>query len=355
MNINELSAVVNLRVVEPRLPEIENLETFLKSDLTPPPQIIGGVLHQGRKMVLGGTSKSNKSWCLLNLAMSVASGQEWLGRPCARAKALYINFELHAWALYQRVVAIEAARPECTGLDDMLAFWNLRGHNADLTLLRPKLEEQLTQHEFGLIILDPAYKLLGDRDENSNGDIAGLMNEFEGLAQRTGAAIVIAHHFAKGDSMWKDPMARLSGAGAWARDADTIMSLTPHEEDDCFTVSAIMRNLPPLSEFVVQWDYPVLRRVNDLDPDSLRRPQAINKVCRGREFVEVVLGNAGLSFSRVVEVAAEKLDMSLATTKRYLSRLKEAGVIDHIGSLYWARHQPSTRSSAGEGSGLTSL
>ena len=33
-----------------------------------------------------------------------------------------------------------------------------------------------------------------------DGEIAGLMNELEQLAQRTRAAIVIAHHFAKGDS-----------------------------------------------------------------------------------------------------------------------------------------------------------
>jgi hypothetical protein len=52
-------------------------------------------------------------------------------------------------------------RPECKGLGDTLHVWNLRGHNADLTLLRPKLEEQLARHQFGLIILDPAYKVLG--------------------------------------------------------------------------------------------------------------------------------------------------------------------------------------------------
>ena len=54
-------------------------------------------------------------------------------------------------------------------------------------MLRPKLEEQLARHQFGLIILDPAYKVLGDRDENANGEIAGLMNEFEALAQKTRA------------------------------------------------------------------------------------------------------------------------------------------------------------------------
>lgn len=94
------------------------------------------------------------------------------------------------------------------------ALWNMRGHNADLTLLRPKLEEQLAKHKFGLIILDPAYKVLGNRDENANGEIASLMNEFEAMAQKTRAAVVVAHHFAKGDSTTKSAMDRMSGAGA---------------------------------------------------------------------------------------------------------------------------------------------
>jgi RecA-family ATPase len=34
------------------------------------------ILHQGCKMILGGTSKSSKSWCLLDLGVSVASGQK---------------------------------------------------------------------------------------------------------------------------------------------------------------------------------------------------------------------------------------------------------------------------------------
>jgi RecA-family ATPase len=112
---------------------------------------------------------------------------------------LYINFELHPWAIAQRLNALAAARPQCRGIGETLHVWNLRGHNADLSTLRPKLEEQLDRYQFGLIILDLAYKVLGDRDENANGDIASLMNELEALAQRIGAALVVVHHFAKGE------------------------------------------------------------------------------------------------------------------------------------------------------------
>ena len=224
-------------------------------------------------------------------------------------------------------------------MGDTLHVWNLRGHNADLTLLRPKLEEQLAKHEFGLIILDPAYKVLGDRDENANGEIAGLMNELEALAQRTGAALVVAHHFAKGDSTAKSAIDRMSGAGAWARDPDSILVLTPHEEEGCFTVSTILRNLPQLEEFVVRWDYPRMLLANELNPDALRRPQAKNKVCSDREFVEAVVGAESRNYKGVVTRAREVLEMSEASVNRYLSRLKEAELICHSGGLYWAAHK----------------
>src|SRR6516225_9048145 len=205
----QIDIAVDLGVVPPPLPEIEFLRDFAAHMPQPPAQVVEGILHCGCKMILGGTSKSNKSWCLLDLAISVASGSDWWGRRCTKMSVLYINFELHAWAIAQRLNSVAAARPECKGMGDTLHIWNLRGHNADLTLLRPKLEEQLDRHQFGQIILDPAYKVLGNRDENANGDIASLMNEFEGLVQRTGAALVVAHHFAKGDSTSKNALDRM--------------------------------------------------------------------------------------------------------------------------------------------------
>jgi hypothetical protein len=257
---------------------------------------------------------------------------------------VYINFELHVWAIAQRLNALCGARPEVLAdghLLETLHVWNLRGHNADLTLLRPKLEEQLARgvapcQGFGLIILDPAYKVLGDRDENANGEIAGLMNELEALAQSSGAAVVVAHHFAKGDSASKEAMDRMSGAGAWARDPDSLLVLTPHEEPGCFTVTSILRNLPQLPEFVVEWDYPVMKLAGDLNPEALRRPQTKNKVCKDREFVEAVLGDKPKGFGAIVKDAEDALQMSRRTVARYLSRLTEAGVVARSGGLYWA-------------------
>jgi hypothetical protein len=248
---------------------------------------------------------------------------------------VYINFELHNWAIAQRMVALCTARPDCKGMGDTLHLWNLRGHNADLTLLRPKLEEQLARHQFGLIILDPAYKVLGNRDENANGEIAGLMNELEAMAQKTGAAVVVAHHFAKGDSTAKNAMDRMSGAGAWARDPDSIVVLTPHEEPDCFTVTSILRNLPQHPEFVVAWDYPLMRVASDLNPDALRRPQSKNKVCSDKEFMDAVITDEGKTFTKIMQDAKSSLEMSQSTAQRALKRLETVGLVRNSGGLYW--------------------
>jgi hypothetical protein len=331
----QIDIAVDLGVVPPSLPEIMSLRQLVEAAPMPPPQVIEGILHKGCKMVLGGTSKSNKSWCLLDLAISAASGEKWWGRSCAKVPVVYINFELHVWAIAQRLTALALARPECKAMGDTLHVWNLRGHNADLTLLRPKLEEQLARHEFGLIILDPAYKVLGDRDENANGEIAGLMNELEALAQRTGAALVVAHHFAKGDSTSKSAIDRMSGAGAWARDPDSILVLTPHEEADCFTVTPVLRNLPQVDEFVVRWDYPLMRVANDLNPEALRRPQGRNKVCTDREFMDAVLNGEGKSFGTIVREAAATLNMGRSSVAKYLKRQVDAGLVRSSGGLYW--------------------
>jgi hypothetical protein len=148
--------------------------------------------------------------------------------------------------------------------------------------------------------------------------------------------VVVAHHFAKGDSTAKNAMDRMSGAGAWARDPDSIVVLTPHEEPDCFTVTSILRNLPQLPEFVLAWDFPLMRLARDLNPDALRRPQAKNKVCSDKEFVDQFITDTPASRGTIV-AAATKNAISPATTDRYLKRLSEAGVIACGNGLYWLR------------------
>ena len=332
---NSIDIAVYLGLIPEPTPPPVRLRDLLPTCPPKPPQLIGGILHKGCKMVLGGTSKSNKSWALLDMATSVASGVDWWGQPTKQAHVLYANFELQTWAICERLESIARAKPGLSGLGDNLSVWNLRGRAADFSALRPELERLLDREEYGLIIIDPVYKLLGGRDENSNGEVADLMNEFERLADRTGAAVVLAHHFAKGDSSAKGAIDRMSGAGAWGRDPDSLLIMTPHEEPDCFTVTSILRNLPALPEFVVEWDFPLLHRRDGLNPTALRTPKRTQKLMSDREFVETFFPDkTAFSRKRLVELAGAQ-GMSCPTTDRYLARLTASGILGSGGGLYW--------------------
>ena len=66
----------------------------------------------------------------------------------------------------------------------------------------------------------------GDRGENT-GEIVGVLQYLEAITFDSGAALLHAHHFAKGNAASKDTLDRASGHGSLGRDGDTIMTMTP--------------------------------------------------------------------------------------------------------------------------------
>ena len=70
------------------LPAIINARDLISKNPPEPPQLIKGLLHQACKMVLGGGSKSYKTWSLLDLGISVATGKPWWGFETTKAKVL---------------------------------------------------------------------------------------------------------------------------------------------------------------------------------------------------------------------------------------------------------------------------
>jgi len=108
------------------LPPIEDSNAFLGRPIAKPPVLIDGLLKQKRIMVLGASSKIGKTWTLINLAISIASGQPWLGLNTTKGKVLYLNFELADDEMQERIEAVKIAR--CIILEDgQLDVWGLHG------------------------------------------------------------------------------------------------------------------------------------------------------------------------------------------------------------------------------------
>lgn len=214
------------------------------------------------------------------MALSVAYGLPWLGFETAQSKVLVIDLELQEAFCRRRIVKLE----ECmniTSKADRLDVWSLRGFAVCHNEMVPMIEERITEGGYGLIIIDPIYKLYSaGASENAAADIAGLMNALERLAVASTAAIAFAAHYSKGNQAGKSSIDRVSGSGVFARDPDSLLSLTAHEESDCYTLEATLRNFPPAEPVVLKWHYPLFERVNHLDPASLE-----GKKTRGRKKI----------------------------------------------------------------------
>ena len=178
------------------LPEIESFDSIKAEDPDLDPVLIDGMLRQGHKMLIGGPSKAGKTFWLINLALSLQAGKPFFGFGVKESSVLIVNFEIARSSFYNRVLEVGKK----LGINDYsnLDVWNLRGKSAGIEELAPQIIRKIKDRKYGAVILDPAYKMMGQRDENNAGDITSMMNYLDQIAVQTGCSIIIAAHFSKG-------------------------------------------------------------------------------------------------------------------------------------------------------------
>lgn len=147
--------------------------------------------------IVGGAPKSCKSWLGLDLAVSVASGTPCLDR-----------FPVHSPGpalVYLAEDALPLVRERIAGLCehrhvalDPLDLYVITA--ADLRLDqerdRDRLETTLAELRPRLLVLDPLVRL-HRLDENSAGELSGLLGFLRRLQRTHGTAIALVHHMGK--------------------------------------------------------------------------------------------------------------------------------------------------------------
>lgn len=307
------------------LPQSLSLPELLKSAPEPPPEVIQGLIHRGTKTVLGGGSKTYKTWILMDMALSVAEGVPFWGYPTAKNRVLYLNMELQPYFGGSRFKSICNAKN--IPLSSNIEVWTLRGHASAIELIAQDIVQKAIGGNFTFIVLDPIYKLLGDRDENSNGDIAMMLNVIEYLANETDAAIVFGHHFAKGAQAGKMAIDRMSGAGAWARDPDTILTVTPHEEDDAFIIDMILRNHPQQDPFVVRRQHPLMIRDDSADASAVKVPGQKPTLTKEQAISVFPDSGEGTKLKDWAEECVEAFGCGLRTAERKIAQCLRKGLV----------------------------
>ncbi len=304
------------------LPLIKSARKLVRENLALPEVVIHGLLHKGSKMVLGGSSKSFKTWCLADLALSVANGVPWWGLETNKGHVLYINFEIQEGFFANRLDGIGAAKGLGEEALEELDTWNLRGFCTDLSKLMKKMLKEIPKAKYSLIVIDPIYKGMGNRDENAAGDINTLLNEVERLAVQTDAAVVFGAHFSKGNQAGKEAIDRISGSGVFARDPDTILTMTKHDNEFTYTVDSTLRNFAPMDSFCVKWVHPLMARDENADPNKLKVPGKKVEIHTAQHLLEV-LADQELSTTAWQLQTSHRTNMGKSTFMDKLRKIKD--------------------------------
>lgn len=322
----------------PFLPPIQSGDSILaNSALRSPEVLIHGLLHRGTKGVLAGPSKAGKTWIMLDLAVAVSTGGDFLNYRTNPGKVLFINFEIHEGFFKERLQKIQESR----GIDSHdtlknLDVWNLRGQNTAADGFQSAMADQIREPGYSLIIIDPIYKLMLGKSEVSTQGVGVLCHDIEHLMAESGASIVYAHHFSKGNQSKKKAMDRLSGSGVFARDADTIITLTEHKMDRCFAVEVTVRNLRSPEPFVVEWAWPKMVMRPDLDPADLENGSK-EAPHQPNECLISLLEEGPLTTTEW-QKAAQDRGIPRATFFRRMAQLRENGEVEQDPSTkVWSR------------------
>jgi RecA-family ATPase len=179
--------------------------------------------------VIGGPPKCCKTWLGLDLAVSVASGTDCLGR-----------FEVKQQGRVLIYLAEDALPMVKQRIEDICRHRNLNITELDLYVVdtpslrldladhRHKLKETLARFQPSLLLLDPLVRL-HRMDENSSADISRLLGFLRGLQRHFSLAVALVHHMAKRNNAQLGQALRGSGdIHAWADSSAYLLRAKNH-------------------------------------------------------------------------------------------------------------------------------
>ena len=316
------------------MPPIVNMEDISKNPPQLAPVLIEGVLRQGHKMIISAPSKAGKSFALVELALAIAGGYVWMGSKCTKGRVLYINMEIDDPSFYYRVKVVKDEMEKLVENHiENIDVWGLRGFSMPLSQLAP-------------MVIDPLYKVM-DGDENSNSDVSKMVAQFDRIARETGAAVIYAHHFAKGIGGDRSAIDRGAGAGTFARDPDAILTMVQLDIADpadprrsAWRMEYVLREFPVKEPVSFWWTYPVHEENDALDGvevetsatraeksrDKARKEKRKQQIDDTHAAVREIIGTDGtFTANDFLEAYSQYEEVSLPTA---VKRLRQAGYVD---------------------------
>ena len=164
--------------------------------------IIEGLLPHTHRCLLVGWAGSGKSWLMEDLALSVASGADFLGHypVVTPGPVLLVDQDTPTQVLRERLIAL-SKRVEGLEIPDLPQRLYVSSHEGialDKRAGADTLTEMVREREPVLVILETLNTITsGDFNENHANEVRRLFEHIEQVQQAHPCTILISHHFGK--------------------------------------------------------------------------------------------------------------------------------------------------------------
>ncbi len=322
--------------------------------------IIRDLIPRGEPMLWGGPMKGGKTWAAMDLLISLALGESWLGKfenTLGPARVVGLFLEDNERRIRKRLW--ELCRARGISPNHVLLRENLRISRAPIRLPDPGHQRRLTAElkNWGakFAIVDNLTRVMVG-DPNKTTDAAGFTRAWMEVNDESGCAIGFLHHTKKpsGDqkSSTADPFDQLRGSGDFGATARNIVVTTPIRTEGEMMAEVRMRGNLDLrrDSFVLgferkeqlgRWQARLFDRgaVEDVKSDvhkqrkeskeSKRREDAAAELVRRQEIAVAIATREG-SISQF-RLAKELGLASARSAQPTLNALVDAEVLTHAG------------------------
>jgi hypothetical protein len=163
--------------------------------LPEPKALVEGLISENSFCVMYGAPGSGKSFCALDIGLSISAGMPWHDKATRQGSVLYIAGE-GVGGLGRRVKAFERYH----GLGGLNSFHILQqavNFRDDSSIQRLLRSIDRVGGDFSAIFVDTVARALPGSDENSATDMGAFVDACDRVRHHTGAAVIGVHHSGK--------------------------------------------------------------------------------------------------------------------------------------------------------------
>lgn len=229
----------------------ESMASLCSRDIAPPCYVVPGMIPNGIT-ILASPPKFGKSWMCLDLAISVATGTEFMGQETRKNGVIYLALEDGDYRLKERSLKVAGDRALAENL--------LLVKDAPLLAegLLPMLKALMAEFtgSVGMVIIDTLQKIRGTagKTEGVYGYDYRELGQLHKFALDNNIAVVLVHHLNKGGDDG-DFVSRLNGSTGISGAADAIITLSRAKRRDKETRMSITGRDVKEHELVIEMDW----------------------------------------------------------------------------------------------------